>query len=147
MIIAVDFDGVLCEESFPGVGAPNYAMISFVRELIDSGHEVILWTSRAGDRLQEAIDWCHDRGLHFCAVNTNSPSNVAQYSKDYPQGNVKVYADIYMDNHCPFFFEQEQNKKKGRVAYTALERLEINTRNMIKYLEKEAERKEKENEQ
>ena len=98
MIVAVDFDGILCRDEFPEIGAPNYSMISLVHEIIDAGHEVVLWTSRADDRLVEAVRWCEDRGLHFCAVNDNAPSNRARYEHLYPDGTRKVYADVYMDD-------------------------------------------------
>lgn len=98
MIVAVDFDGILCKDAFPGIGDPNYEMISLVREIADAGHEVVLWTSRADDRLVEAVRWCEDRGLHFCAVNDNAPSNQERYKDLYPNGTRKVYADVYMDD-------------------------------------------------
>lgn len=109
MIIAVDFDGILCENRFPEIGAPNYEMISFVRQMIDEGHEVILWTSRAGNRLNEAFKWCEDRGLHFCAVNENAPSNLAQYLAEYPTPSPKVYADLYLEDHCPWFVNYDRS--------------------------------------
>lgn len=100
MIITVDFDGILCETgNFPEIGKPVYPMISFVRELIDQGHEVILWTSRVDKPLEEAVKWCADRGLHFCAVNDNAPSNKEAYLSQYPNGTRKVYADLYVDDH------------------------------------------------
>lgn len=99
MIIAVDFDGVLCDNAFPQIGAPHYEIISLMRRLLDVGHEVILWTSRADGELAAAIDWCKDYGLHFTAVNDNAPSNKKQYSAKYPNGTRKVYADIYIDDH------------------------------------------------
>ena len=99
MIIAVDFDGVLAKNTFPEIGAPIYQNISLVRQLIDLGHEVILWTSRAGAELENAVKWCNDRGLHFCAVNDNAPSNIAKYKQKYPNGTRKVYADVYVDDH------------------------------------------------
>lgn len=99
LIIAVDFDGILCKNKFPEIGDPNYEVISLVRQLIDKGHEVILWTSRVDAELQAAVEWCEDRGLHFCAVNDQAPSNKEQYSAKYPNGTRKVYADIYVDDH------------------------------------------------
>lgn len=108
MIIAVDFDGILCENDFPNIGKPNYEAISLVRQLIDMGHEVILWTSRTSNRLVEAVTWCEDYGLHFCAVNENAPSNIAKYKSVYPSGTRKVYADIYIDDHnLEFVFEDD----------------------------------------
>ena len=99
MIIAVDFDGILCKNEFPRIGAPNYNIISLTRQLIDKGHEVILWTSRAGAELESAIKWCHDYGLHFTAINDNAPSNKRKWERIYPEGTRKVYADIYIDDH------------------------------------------------
>lgn len=116
MIIAVDFDGILCEnESFPEIGKPIYPMISFVRELMDEGHEVILWTSRVDGPLQEAVKWCEDRGLRFCAVNDNAPSNWEQFASQYPNGTRKVYADIYVDDHN-VHFQWKQSKSSYRFA-------------------------------
>lgn len=99
MIIAVDFDGILCENVFPDIGRPNYEIIMRIRQLIDQGQEVILWTSRVDKELQRAIEWCNDYGLHFCAVNENAPSNIEQYKTRYPNGTRKVYADFYIDDH------------------------------------------------
>ena len=106
MIIAVDFDGILCENRFPEIGKPNYDMISFVRELIDKGHEVVLWTSRVDQPLEDAVDWCEDRGLHFCAVNDNAPSNKTKYKRMHPSGTRKVYADVYIDDHNSEFLTE-----------------------------------------
>lgn len=103
MIIAVDFDGILCKNEFPNIGSPNYKMISMVRQLIDAGHEVVLWTSRTDNELVAAVEWCKDRGLHFTSVNENVPSNLQKYKDKYPNGTRKVYADVYVDDHNPEF--------------------------------------------
>ena len=103
MIIAVDFDGILCENRFPEIGKPYYDMIAAVREAMDLGHEVILWTSRVDDRLTEAVSWCEDRGLRFTSINDNTPSNKQKYEHLYPNGTRKVYADVYVDDHSLFF--------------------------------------------
>ena len=99
MIIAVDFDGILCENRFPKIGPPIYPVISAVRELIDAGHEVVLWTSRNGAELEAAVKWCEDRGLRFCAVNEPAPTNEEKYRDVYPIQTRKIYADIYIDDH------------------------------------------------
>lgn len=127
MIVAVDFDGILCRDEFPGIGAPNYGMISLVREIIDAGHEVVLWTDRADDRLVEAVRWCEDRGLHFCAVNDNAPSNRARYERLYPDDTRKVYADVYMDDKDARFRLTVAEKGYGK----ALEYLEYSVRKVI----------------
>lgn len=99
LIIAVDFDGIICENKFPKIGNPNYEIISLIRQLFDKGHEVILWTSRTDQELIDAVNFCEDRGLRFCAINENAPSNISQYIDKYPQGTRKVYADVYIDDH------------------------------------------------
>lgn len=109
MIIAVDFDGILCKNKFPEIGKPNYEVISLVRQLMDKGHEVILWTSRVDNELTAALNWCYDYGLHFCAVNENAPSNVEKYIDKYPNGTRKVYADIYIDDHNIEFVMEGSN--------------------------------------
>ena len=57
-------------------------------------HRLILWTVREGDLLEEAIEWCRQRGVSFYAVN-----------KDYPEeeGNHhgfsrKLKADLFIDD-------------------------------------------------
>ena len=99
MIIAIDFDGVLCKNDFPRIGEPIYDVISLTRQLIDRGHEVVLWTSRNGKELTDAVEWCEDRGLHFCAVNAPAPSNQIEYKDKYPTESRKIYADVYIDDH------------------------------------------------
>lgn len=103
MIIAVDFDGILTktDKPFPAVGTPNFRMINFVLELVAEGHEVVLWTSRTGPALSDALDLCRSYGIQFCAVNDQAPSNKAKYLSAYPQGTRKVNADLYIDDHNP----------------------------------------------
>ena len=113
MIIAVDFDGVLCEDRFPEIGAPDYEVVSLVRQLIDAGHEVILWTCRVDARLQEAVEWCEDRGLRFCAVNKNAPSNRARGESEYPNGTRKVYADVYVEDHDLLYRRADRLYREG----------------------------------
>lgn len=144
MIIAVDFDGILCENKFPDIGRPHYEMVSFVRQLIDEGHEVVLWTSRTGDRLDEAVDWCGDRGLHFCAVNENAPSNLAQYLSEYPTPSPKIYADLYLEDRCPWFIRYEQNYRSDPRYHDipTMDRLIDHTRKSINKLEDKRRRRE-----
>ena len=100
MIIAVDFDGVLVQSAFPKIGEPDREMVGLVRLLIQkSDVEVVLWTSRVDQPLEDAIAWCEQMGLTFDAINDNAPSNKRKYSKLYPNGTRKVYADYYLDDH------------------------------------------------
>ena len=99
MIIAVDFDGVLCVNDFPRIGDPNDDMVSLIKQTIEDGHEVVLWTTRNGAELDAAVQWCSSRGLKFANVNGPAPSNEREYRDAYPTQSRKIYADIYIDDH------------------------------------------------
>lgn len=93
-IIAVDFDGTLCQNRWPEIGAANHEVIrALIRRQID-GDKVILWTCRCGPMLDAAVDWCRSRGLIFDAINANLPENIEKYGNDCR----KVYAHEYWDD-------------------------------------------------
>lgn len=94
MRIAVDFDGTLVEHKFPLIGDPMPLAIDAVKHLIDKGHDVILWTYRAGAELDDAIAFCEEKGLHFYAINMNHPEEVFNPNKM----SRKIDADIYIDD-------------------------------------------------
>lgn len=96
MIIAIDFDGVLVNDKFPEIGEPDWDMVSAVWRLSHTEHELVLWTCRVDDRLEEAKQWCIDHDLKFTSINSNTPTNLNEYSTD-PR---KVYADIYIDDRA-----------------------------------------------
>lgn len=95
MIIAVDFDGTLCENRYPYAGLPNRALLNVLRQLKANGEiELILWSCRIGEPLRFAVDWCKEQGLEFDAVNENLPRIVEQFGGD----NRKVFANLYIDD-------------------------------------------------
>jgi hypothetical protein len=96
MIIAIDFDGVLVSDRFPEIGEPDWEMVSAVWKLGFTEHELILWTSRVNERLDEAIKWCVEHNLKFTCINANTPNNLAEYGTD-PR---KAFADIYIDDRA-----------------------------------------------
>ena len=73
MIIAVDFDGTIVEHQYPAIGREKPFAIDTLKKLVKEHHRLILWTVREGKLLQEAIDFCKERGLEFYAVNRNYP--------------------------------------------------------------------------
>lgn len=97
-IIAVDFDGTLCENAYPRIGEPRVAMIDFLknaqRKNGPDACKIILWTCRTGDLLDEAVEWCKTMGLKFDAVNENLPEIIEEFGDD----SRKIYADIYIDD-------------------------------------------------
>ena len=95
MIIAIDFDGTICQNKYPDIGEPMPHAIESVRELHQAGHYLILWTCRQGEQLNEALQWCEENGLSFHAVNDHNPDNLKLFGG---VGGNKVYADIYIDD-------------------------------------------------
>lgn len=97
LIIATDFDGTLCEEQWPSIGAPNIPLINYLLDKKKKGCIIILNTCREGEELEEAVKWCKSYGLEFDAVN----DNCQQIKDTWGNGQVwrKVYANVYIDDH------------------------------------------------
>lgn len=93
-IIAVDFDGTLCEECWPEIGNPNLKLIGELIYRRSLGDKLILWTCRTGLPLAQAIKWCKNYGLSFDAVNENLPEIIEKYGSE----SRKISADIYIDD-------------------------------------------------
>ena len=94
MIIAVDFDGTIVEHRYPEIGNEIPFAIDTLRKLTEQRHQIILWTVRRGKLLQEAVDWCKERGIEFYAINRNFPEEQIE------DGNVygKINADLFIDD-------------------------------------------------
>ena len=71
MIIAVDFDGTIVEHKYPEIGRELPFAIETLKKLQQERHRLILWSVREGKLLQEAVDFCRERGLEFYGVSRN----------------------------------------------------------------------------
>ena len=96
MTIAVDFDGTIVEHKYPAIGKELPFAIETPKTLAEEGHKLILWTSRDGELLDEALKFCKDRGLEFYAVNSNYPPGALFTNK--AGKSCKVVADVYIDD-------------------------------------------------
>lgn len=115
-IIAVDFDGTLCENKWPDIGEPNYEVINYLKREQKQGAKLILWTCRCNGqtlRLREAVLWCYSLNLNFDAVNENLPEVIEWMGGD----SRKIYADEYIDDRsCTKFklpFVADEKKKRS----------------------------------
>jgi len=97
--LAVDFDGTLVEHRFPHIGTPVPFSVDVLQNLADNyGFELILWTMRSGDTLQEAVDYCIGAGIKLSHVNATG---------DLWTESPKVYAKYYVDDAavgCPLIY-------------------------------------------
>lgn len=90
MIIAIDFDGTIVKHKYPIIGE-DIGAIPVLKELIDNGHKLILYTMRSNKELQEAVDYLKDKGIEFWAINENP-------SQKHWTSSPKIYANMYIDN-------------------------------------------------
>lgn len=93
MTIAVDFDGTIVEHRYPEIGKEKPFAIQCLKQLQQEGNRLILWTSREGKLLEDAVAFCHERGLDFYAVNSNQPDDAL-----FKHSSAKVIADVYIDD-------------------------------------------------
>lgn len=93
-IIAVDFDGTLCENKYPEIGEPNKEVITYLQNRRKKGDKLILWTCRVGEMLEKAVKWCVEQTLEFDAVNENLPEVVEEFGSD----TRKIFANEYIDD-------------------------------------------------
>ena len=93
MTIAVDFDGTIVEYKYPKIGKEKPFAIQTLRTLQREGNKIILFTSREGELLDDAVAFCHERGLDFFAVNSNQPANAL-----FTRQTSKVIADVSIDD-------------------------------------------------
>lgn len=95
MTIAVDFDGTIVEERYPDIGDERPFATETLRMLIKDKHKLILWTVREGELLDEAVNWCRERGVEFYAVNKDYPEEKVEWNDHFSR---KIKADIWIDD-------------------------------------------------
>lgn len=95
MIIAVDFDGTIVEHKYPSIGKEIPFAIETLKKLQAERHKLILWSVREGRLLDEAVQFCHERGLDFYAINRNYPEEEKGQNNHYSR---KLKADLFIDD-------------------------------------------------
>ena len=94
MTIAVDFDGTIVEHRYPAIGTEIPFAIDTLKLLSAKRHKIILWTVREGALLDEAVEYCKQRGLEFYAINKNYPEETATH-EGYSR---KLQAELFIDD-------------------------------------------------
>ncbi len=96
MIIAVDFDGTCVTHEYPKVGKDIGAAPVLLR-LIANRHQLILFTMRSGNELDDAVKWFKENGIPLYGINHNPSQREWTTSP-------KAYAQLYIDDAalgCP----------------------------------------------
>jgi len=94
MKIAVDFDGTIVEHRYPEIGEEKLFAFETLKQLQKQGHQLIMWTYRAGRELDEAVEYCKSKGLEFYAVNKSYPEETFDESKI----SRKIDAEVFIDD-------------------------------------------------
>jgi len=105
MYICVDFDGTCVTHEFPKVGR-DIGAESVLKELVNNGHDLILFTMRSdlkggespefpsesgGQYLTDAVNWFKERDIPLFGINTNPIQSKWTNSP-------KAYGHIYIDD-------------------------------------------------
>ena len=93
-VIAVDFDGCLCKNAWPEVGEPNWDVIEKVKKEHENGADIILWTCRDGQLLEDAVKACEDWGINLSAAN----ESLVEWRKAWGNDTRKIGASEYWDD-------------------------------------------------
>ena len=94
MTIAVDFDGTIVEHRYPEIGREIPFATDTLKMLIKEGHRLILWSVREGKLLDEAVEWCRERGVEFYAVNKDYPEE-GREDKNFSR---KLKVEMFIDD-------------------------------------------------
>lgn len=95
MTIAVDFDGTIVEHRYPEIGKERPFAIQTLKQLIEDGHKLILWSVREGKLLDEAVEWCAQRGVRFYAVNQDYDEDVKEGNRNFSR---KLKVNMFIDD-------------------------------------------------
>jgi hypothetical protein len=103
MIIGIDFDGTCTTHMYPIVGE-DIGAIPVLRELINAGHQLILFTMRSKKEgmspvtnkieeggLSDAVKWFKDNDIPLHGINTNP-------TQKYWTSSPKAYCHLYIDD-------------------------------------------------
>ena len=95
MTIAVDFDGTIVEHRYPEIGEEIPFATETLRMLIHDRHKLILWSVREGKLLDDAVEWCRQRGVEFYAINRDYPEELPQNNENFSR---KLKVDVWIDD-------------------------------------------------
>jgi hypothetical protein len=96
MVLAIDFDGTAVTHDYPRVGK-DIDSAPVLKELVQNGNQLILWTMRSGKELEDAVNWFAENDIPLYGVQRNP-------SQDTWTNSPKCYAQIYIDDAalgCP----------------------------------------------
>ena len=95
-ILAVDFDGTCVTHEYPEIGR-DIGAPPVLRDAVEAGAKLILWTMRSGEPLEDAVRWFANHNLPLYGINRNPTQHTWTQSP-------KAYAHVFIDDAglgCP----------------------------------------------
>jgi len=93
-MIAIDFDGTIADDAYPGIGDMMPGAGEVINRLYDSGYIIVIWTCREGELQKQAEKWLFDHGIKYHYFNANIPGQTTKYGYD----SRKIGADVFIDD-------------------------------------------------
>jgi len=87
--ILLDFDSVCVQNSWPFIGDEVEHCVPVLKKLLKAGHQFVLYTMRADNLEDDAMEWFKNREIEIKYVNCNP---------EYETGSRKVYGHIILDD-------------------------------------------------
>lgn len=107
-ILAVDFDGTLVTAEYPSIGRINQGVLKAMWEAKARGWEIIIWTCREGQHLDDAITLLNNANVPYDYVNRHSQQALDFFEYE----SRKVYATLYHDDRNVIHATWEQVYEK-----------------------------------
>lgn len=96
----IDFDGTCVTHDYPNIGK-DIGAVPILKQLVENGHQLILFTMRSGDKLDEAINWFNENKLPLYGIQKNPTQKNWTTSP-------KSFAELMIDDSalgCPLKFD------------------------------------------
>jgi len=92
MDILIDFDGTVVTHVWPEIGE-DIGAVPVLKELVAKGHNLILFTMRSGESLDEAVNWFKKNEIPLYGIQTNPTQHTWTTSP-------KAYGQLIIDDIC-----------------------------------------------
>ena len=99
--IAVDLDGTVIQSSnYPYVDSVNLEAVSVLRRFKAMGGKIVIFTCRAGEGLDLALEALAHYGVEWDTVNKDTQEAIDNWLSQYPNSPLspKPWCDLYIDD-------------------------------------------------
>ena len=90
MYICVDFDGTCVTHEYTNIGN-DIGAVPVLKQLTKEGHQLILFTMRSGNELEDAVEWFNENGIPLYGIQRNP-------TQDNWTDSPKAYGQLYIDD-------------------------------------------------